>query len=139
MCVGGSQLSLSARLAVSCAWVPPPITHSHEATQPHITLVRLACATVHDTHLTSWCFFLGLLFCCASRTEVGWLVSLLTRSVMRRREDALPPAELDAMVAQVQQIFPNVETSMISADLQLTQSVQITSENIVEGRLGLHT
>ena len=82
---------------------------------------------------------MGLLFCCASRTEVGWLVSLLTRSVMRRREDALPPAELDAMVAQVQQIFPNVETSMISADLQLTQSVQITSENIVEGRLGLHT
>ena len=73
---------------------------------------------------------------------VGWLASVLTNSrgfgfgFGPAGLPPLPADELEAMVAQVQQIFPHVEASMLSADLQLTRSVQITSENIVEGRLG---
>jgi len=39
------------------------------------------------------------------------------------------------MALQVQEVFPNLPRSMIVDDLRLTRSVELTLENIVEGRI----
>ena len=53
----------------------------------------------------------------------------------RHRQAQLPPEELQRMTAHLAQIFPHVDVALISADLQLTGNAEMTSENIMDGRL----
>ena len=38
---------------------------------------------------------------------------------------------------QVREVFPHMPTSVIKEDLRLTRSVEMTIENIIEGRLAV--
>lgn len=52
------------------------------------------------------------------------------------RGGGLTQEEMDRMVMQARLIFPHIDPSVIAADLHATQSLEMTSNNIVEGRLG---
>ena len=68
-----------------------------------------------------------------------WWLQWADRLVRGRRrllQTQLTPDELNRVTAQLAQIFPHVDPALISADLQLTGNAEITSENIIEGRLG---
>ncbi|XP_034043198.1 E3 ubiquitin-protein ligase AMFR-like [Thalassophryne amazonica] len=44
-------------------------------------------------------------------------------------------SQLMAMAHQIQEMFPQVPTYMVIQDLQLTRSVEVTTDNILEGRI----
>lgn len=50
-------------------------------------------------------------------------------------QTAAHTSQLRNMARQVQQMFPHYPTSIIIADLQLSRSMEITIDNILEGRL----
>ena len=48
---------------------------------------------------------------------------------------ATQTSQLDNMAREVQQVFPALPQSVIMEDLRLTRSVDITIDNILEGRI----
>ncbi|XP_069361730.1 E3 ubiquitin-protein ligase AMFR-like [Maniola hyperantus] len=64
---------------------------------------------------------------------VSWLPSFSVE-VTRVRE-APAPHLLDAMVEQVQQVFPQYPRALVAADLAASRSADLTIDNILEGRL----
>lgn len=50
-------------------------------------------------------------------------------------QNTVQTSQLRSMAGQVQQMFPRYPISIITADLQITRSVEITIDNILEGRL----
>eukprot|EP00039_Didymoeca_costata_P026858 m.16840 g.16840 ORF g.16840 m.16840 type:complete len:414 (-) comp5820_c0_seq1:51-1292(-) len=57
----------------------------------------------------------------------SWMISLLPGQA------TLTQDELDNMVAELRQVFPDVDPAIIAADLQITRSLTVTSNNIMEG------
>ncbi|XP_029464567.1 E3 ubiquitin-protein ligase AMFR [Rhinatrema bivittatum] len=47
-------------------------------------------------------------------------------------------SQLNAMAHQIQEMFPQVPYHLVLQDLQLTRSVEITTDNILEGRIQVH-
>lgn len=71
---------------------------------------------------------------------VSWLPSFsveVTHTQLLRADQGPPvqTSQLDAMARQVQQLFPHMPMPVIMDDLRLTRSVEITIENILDGRL----
>ncbi|XP_049831442.1 E3 ubiquitin-protein ligase AMFR-like isoform X1 [Schistocerca gregaria] len=72
---------------------------------------------------------------------VSWLPSFsveVTHTILMRPDQRPLPAQtsqLDSMALQVQQLFPNMPLPTIVEDLQVTRSVELTVENILDGRL----
>ncbi|KAJ1530352.1 hypothetical protein ONE63_005265 [Megalurothrips usitatus] len=71
---------------------------------------------------------------------VSWLPSFsveVTHTQLLRADQGLQvqTSQLDAMARQVQQLFPHMPMTLIMDDLRLTRSVEITIENILDGRL----
>ncbi|XP_034944074.1 E3 ubiquitin-protein ligase AMFR-like [Chelonus insularis] len=73
---------------------------------------------------------------------VSWLPSFSVEVTHNRlRGDILTLAhsnsQLDAMARQVQQLFPHYPRNIVIEDLRITRSVELTVENILDGRLTL--
>lgn len=51
------------------------------------------------------------------------------------RRQALQTSQFDNMARQVREVFPSIPLSVVIEDLQITNSVELTIDNIVEGRL----
>ncbi|XP_012272037.1 E3 ubiquitin-protein ligase AMFR [Orussus abietinus] len=73
---------------------------------------------------------------------VAWLPSFSVEVTHNRpRADILTLAhsnsQLDAMARQVQQLFPHYPRNIVLEDLRVTRSVELTIENILDGRLTL--
>lgn len=73
---------------------------------------------------------------------VSWLPSFSVEVTHNRlRGDILTLAhsnsQLDAMARQVQQLFPHYPRNVVLEDLRITRSVELTVENILDGRLTL--
>lgn len=71
---------------------------------------------------------------------VSWLPSFSVEVTHNRlRGDILTLAhsnsQLDAMARQVQQLFPHYPRNVVLEDLRVTRSVELTIENILDGRL----
>lgn len=52
-----------------------------------------------------------------------------------RQDPPAPNSQLDAMARQVQTLFPHLPSSVIIEDLRATRSVELTIENVLDGRL----
>lgn len=48
---------------------------------------------------------------------------------------AMQTSQIDAMARQVQQLFPHIPFSLIVDDVRLSHSVELTVENILDGRI----
>ncbi|XP_017785203.1 PREDICTED: E3 ubiquitin-protein ligase AMFR-like [Nicrophorus vespilloides] len=68
---------------------------------------------------------------------VSWLPSFFVevRPPQLMRTSDVQNSQLDAMGRQVQQLFPNLPLSTIVDDLRNTRSVEVTIENVLDGRL----
>ncbi|XP_044264792.1 E3 ubiquitin-protein ligase AMFR-like [Tribolium madens] len=70
---------------------------------------------------------------------VSWLPSFSVEvshaQLMRQDNAPASNSQLDAMARQVQQLFPHIPISTIISDLRVTRSVEITIENVLDGRL----
>ncbi|KAJ3638691.1 hypothetical protein MTP99_002036 [Tenebrio molitor] len=70
---------------------------------------------------------------------VSWLPSFSVEvshaQLMRQDNAPASNSQLDAMARQVQQLFPHIPISTITSDLRVTRSVEITIENVLDGRL----
>lgn len=71
---------------------------------------------------------------------VSWLPSFSVEVTHTQllRSDQAPPAQtsqLDAMARQVQQLFPHVSLTTVIEDLRVTRSVELTIENVLDGRV----
>ncbi|XP_015837138.1 E3 ubiquitin-protein ligase AMFR isoform X2 [Tribolium castaneum] len=70
---------------------------------------------------------------------VSWLPSFSVEvshaQLMRQDNAPASNSQLDAMARQVQQLFPHIPISTIINDLRVTRSVEITIENVLDGRL----
>nr|4G3O_A Chain A, E3 ubiquitin-protein ligase AMFR [Homo sapiens] len=53
----------------------------------------------------------------------------------RGSENLYFQGQLNAMAHQIQEMFPQVPYHLVLQDLQLTRSVEITTDNILEGRI----
>lgn len=54
------------------------------------------------------------------------------------RNHQIPPvqtSQFDAMARQVQQLFPHIPLSIVIEDLRSSRSVELTIENILDGRV----
>ncbi|KAJ8926117.1 hypothetical protein NQ315_009974 [Exocentrus adspersus] len=70
---------------------------------------------------------------------VSWLPSFSVEvshtQTMRQNHNAASNSQLDAMARQVQTLFPHIPMSVIIEDLRATRSVELTIENVLDGRL----
>lgn len=71
---------------------------------------------------------------------VSWLPSFSVEVTHTQllRSDQHPPthtSQLDAMARQVQQLFPHIPLPTIVDDLRITRSVELTIENVLDGRI----
>nr|CAD7262911.1 unnamed protein product [Timema shepardi] len=71
---------------------------------------------------------------------VSWLPSFsveVTHTQLLRSDQAQPAqtSQLDAMARQVQQLFPYLSLPTIVEDLRATRSVELTIENVLDGRV----
>ncbi|KAJ3649405.1 hypothetical protein Zmor_021151 [Zophobas morio] len=70
---------------------------------------------------------------------VSWLpsfsVEVSHNQLMRPEAAPASNSQLDAMARQVQQLFPHIPITTIINDLRVTRSVEITIENVLDGRL----
>ncbi|XP_075217493.1 E3 ubiquitin-protein ligase AMFR-like [Lycorma delicatula] len=71
---------------------------------------------------------------------VSWLPSFsveVTHTQLLRNDQASPShtSQLESMARQVQQLFPHIPISVIIEDLHQTRSVELTVENVLDGRL----
>ena len=68
---------------------------------------------------------------------VSWLPSFSVEVSQLPRLSRAPASnsQLDAMARQVQQLFPHYSLPVIIEDLRVTRSVELTIENILDGRL----
>ncbi|KAI4467804.1 e3 ubiquitin-protein ligase rnf8 [Holotrichia oblita] len=69
---------------------------------------------------------------------VSWLPSFsveVSHAQSLRTDTNATNSQLDANARQVQQLFPHIPISLILEDLRITRSVELTVENIIEGRL----
>ncbi|KAL3288044.1 hypothetical protein HHI36_002496 [Cryptolaemus montrouzieri] len=69
---------------------------------------------------------------------VSWLPSFsveVSHAQLVRQEAPASNSQLDAMARQVQQLFPNMPLPVIIGDLRSTRSVELTIENVLDGRL----
>ncbi|KAK7874530.1 hypothetical protein R5R35_013108 [Gryllus longicercus] len=71
---------------------------------------------------------------------VSWLPSFsveVTHTQLFRSNQAQPAqtSQLDAMARQVQQLFPHVALTTVIEDLRVTRSVELTIENVLDGRV----
>ncbi|XP_045777777.1 E3 ubiquitin-protein ligase AMFR-like [Maniola jurtina] len=64
---------------------------------------------------------------------VSWLPSFSVE--VTRVRDPPAPHLLDAMIEQVQQVFPQYPRALVAADLASSRSADLTIDNILEGRL----
>lgn len=84
-------------------------------------------------------FSLVLFFFSLGSRYVSWLPSFSVEvsHAQLMRQDNVPASnsQLDAMARQVQQLFPHIPISTIINDLRVTRSVEITIENVLDGRL----
>ncbi|XP_039759540.1 E3 ubiquitin-protein ligase AMFR-like [Pararge aegeria] len=64
---------------------------------------------------------------------VSWLPSFSVE--VTRVRDPPAPHLLDAMIEQVQQVFPQYPRALLAADLAASRSADLTVDNILEGRL----
>lgn len=62
-------------------------------------------------------------------------INTVLRASPLATQTAAHTSQLRNMARQVQQMFPHYPTSIIIADLQLSRSMEITIDNILEGRL----
>lgn len=70
---------------------------------------------------------------------VSWLPSFSVEVSQLPRLSRAPNSQLDAMARQVQQLFPHYLLPTIIEDLRVTRSVELTIENILDGRLNSQT
>ncbi|CAH1977669.1 unnamed protein product [Acanthoscelides obtectus] len=70
---------------------------------------------------------------------VSWLPSFSVEvshvQPIRQNYIAASNSQLDAMARQVQTLFPHIPLSVIVDDLRVTRSVELTIENVLDGRL----
>lgn len=70
---------------------------------------------------------------------VSWLpsfsVEVTHAQLLRSDPPPAPTSQLDAMARQVQQLFPHMPVPVIIDDLRVTRSVELTIENVLDGRL----
>ncbi|GJQ76760.1 hypothetical protein Trydic_g15602 [Trypoxylus dichotomus] len=69
---------------------------------------------------------------------VSWLPSFsveVSHAQSLRMDTNATNSQLDANARQVQQLFPHIPISIIMEDLRATRSVELTVENVIEGRL----
>lgn len=70
---------------------------------------------------------------------VSWLPSFSVEvshaQTIRQNHNAASNSQLDAMARQVQTLFPHIPLSVIIEDLRATRSVELTIENVLDGRL----
>lgn len=70
---------------------------------------------------------------------VSWLPSFsveVTHTQLRNHQVApIQTSQFDAMARQVQQLFPHIPLSTVIEDLRLSRSVELTIENILDGRV----
>ncbi|XP_019865622.1 E3 ubiquitin-protein ligase AMFR [Aethina tumida] len=70
---------------------------------------------------------------------VSWFPSFsveINHANLQRQEPApATTSQLDAMARQVQTLFPHLPLSIIIDDLRVTRSVELTVENVLDGRL----
>ncbi|XP_068082560.1 E3 ubiquitin-protein ligase AMFR [Anabrus simplex] len=71
---------------------------------------------------------------------VSWLPSFsveVTHTQLLRSDQTQPAqtSQLDSMARQVQQLFPHVALSTVIEDLRVTRSVELTIENVLDGRV----
>lgn len=70
---------------------------------------------------------------------VSWLPSFsveVTHTQLRNHQvQPVQTSQFDAMARQVQQLFPHIPLSVVIEDLRLSRSVELTIENILDGRV----
>lgn len=70
---------------------------------------------------------------------VSWLPSFSVEVTHTHHPaQQLPPmqtSQLDAMVRQVQALFPHLPLTTVMEDLRLTRSIELTVDNILDGRV----
>lgn len=70
---------------------------------------------------------------------VSWLPSFSVEvshaQLVRQDHTQASNSQLDAMARQVQTLFPHIPLSIIIDDLRVTRSVELTIENVLDGRL----
>ncbi|KAJ8962765.1 hypothetical protein NQ318_001164 [Aromia moschata] len=70
---------------------------------------------------------------------VSWLPSFSVEvshiQAIRQNHVTASNSQLDAMARQVQTLFPHIPLSVIIDDLRVTRSVELTIENVLDGRL----
>lgn len=71
---------------------------------------------------------------------VSWLPSFSvevthTQLFRTNQAQAAQTSQLDAMARQVQQLFPHVSLTTVIEDLRVTRSVELTIENVLDGRV----
>ncbi len=73
----------------------------------------------------------------SERWPTSWLLPSFSVEVVRSNGAATQPAAaaLEHMTRICQEMFPHVDAAVLRADLMRTRSVELTTENIVEGRL----
>ena len=101
------------------SWLP---TVSVEVSRPH--LLSMSVITGHHHH---------------TQQNEHSMPSSPTSSTATSRIVIRPNPQLENMAQQVQEWFPHVQLSSILEDLQNTRSVEVTMENILDGRLDAST
>ncbi|RZB40377.1 E3 ubiquitin-protein ligase AMFR-like, partial [Asbolus verrucosus] len=66
---------------------------------------------------------------------VSWLPSFSVEVSHAQQNGPVSNSQWDAMARQVQQLFPHIPISTITTDLRMTRSVEMTIENVLDGRL----
>lgn len=67
--------------------------------------------------------------------EVTHINNLLRADVVPQTTPVTHTSQIRSLARQVQQMFPRYPMSVIVADLQITRSLELTVDNILEGRL----
>ncbi|EDV26081.1 uncharacterized protein TRIADDRAFT_24155, partial [Trichoplax adhaerens] len=65
----------------------------------------------------------------------SWMPSFSVEVTSNR--EMMMPHQTEAMAMQIHSMFPNFSLNAITADLNLTRSIEITTDNILEGRLNV--
>ncbi|CAK8698112.1 E3 ubiquitin-protein ligase AMFR-like [Clavelina lepadiformis] len=63
--------------------------------------------------------------------------AMVTTTRQNSLNEEMSNSQLDTMVREVQEIFPQIPARAIANDLRITGSVEVTSENILEGNIAL--
>ncbi|KAJ4427703.1 hypothetical protein ANN_25355 [Periplaneta americana] len=108
------------------------VGHQNGPSLCHVKEQDATCAFITDP-------ILGVLLVSGSR-YVSWLPSFsveVTHTQLLRSDQPQPAqtSQLDAMARQVQQLFPHLALTTVIEDLRATRSVELTIENVLDGRV----